>query len=115
MAVRDLFGLSGRVAVVTGGAGMLGLQHAAAVAEAGGRVVLADLSPETERLATALADEHGIDTLGVRMDITRKMDVEAMAAAVVKEFGRIDILINNAALTVRGGGERADYFAPFED
>ncbi len=112
----DLFSLSGRVAVVTGGAGMLGLQHAAAVAEAGGRVVLADLSQETERLAAELAHEHGIQTLGVRVDITRKTDVEAMVAAVVKEFGRIDILINNAALTVKGGSERAaDYFAPFED
>ena len=95
---------------------MLGLQHAAAVAEAGGRVVLADLSQETERLAAELAHEHGIQTLGVRVDITRKTDVEAMVAAVVKEFGRIDILINNAALTVKGGSERAaDYFAPFED
>ncbi len=113
---RDLFDLSGRVAIITGGAGMLGRQHAAAVAEAGGHPVIADLSEDTERVAAALAGAHGREALGVRVDITRPDDVAAMAGTVMEKFGRIDILINNAALTVRGGGDRAaEYFAPFED
>jgi len=52
---RDLFGLSGRVAVITGGAGMLGMQHAAAIAEMGGRVVLVDRSEATEASAAQLS------------------------------------------------------------
>ena len=112
---RDLFDLTGRVAVITGGAGLLGLQHAAAIAEAGGHAVLADLSDDTERAAGALSESHGIEALGVRVDITRQDDVEAMVGAVIRKFGRIDILINNAALTVKGGSDRAaEYFAPFE-
>ena len=113
---RDVFDLSGRVAVITGGAGMLGMQHAAVIAEAGGHAVIADVSEDTERLAESLSGAHGAEALGVRVDITRQAEVEAMVGAVVGKFGRIDILINNAALTVKGGGERAaEYFAPFEE
>ena len=113
---RDLFDLSGRVAIITGGAGMLGRQHAAAVAEAGGHPVIADLSEDTERVAAELAGTHGREVLGMRLDITCPADVAAMAGTVMERFGRIDILINNAALTVKGGGDRAaEYFAPFED
>ena len=112
---RDVFDLSGRVAVITGGAGMLGMQHAAAIAEAGGHVVIADVSEDTERSAAALTAAHGIEAFGVRVDITRPVEVEAMVGAVMEKFGRIDILINNAALTVGGGSQRgAEYFAPFE-
>jgi NAD(P)-dependent dehydrogenase (short-subunit alcohol dehydrogenase family) len=113
--VRDLFDMTGRVVVITGGAGMLGVQHAAAIAEAGGHAVLADLSEDTERAAAALSAAHGIEAYGVKVDITRQVEVEAMVGAVMEKFGRIDVLINNAALTVKGGGTRADqYFAPFE-
>jgi NAD(P)-dependent dehydrogenase (short-subunit alcohol dehydrogenase family) len=115
--VPELFDLSGRVAIITGGAGLLGLQHAGAIAEAGGRVVIADLSAaEAERCAAEVTRTYGVEALGVGADITRKDDVEAMVAAVKDRFGRIDILINNAALTVKGGSRRAaGYFAPFED
>ena len=108
MNASDLFDLSGRVAIITGGAGMLGLQHAAAIAEAGGHVVLADcLRRDRTPGGVAGRRRHGVDALGVQVDITDKDDVEAMAQHVVKVFGRIDILINNAALTVKGGGARA--------
>ena len=112
---RDVFDLSGRVAIITGGAGMLGMQHAAAIAEAGGHVVVADVAEDTEQSAVALTEAHGIEAFGVRVDITRQREVDAMVGAVMAKFGRIDILINNAALTVKGGGERStEYFAPFE-
>jgi NAD(P)-dependent dehydrogenase (short-subunit alcohol dehydrogenase family) len=115
--VTELFDLSGRVAIVTGGAGLLGQQHAAAIAEAGGHVVIADLSAaEAEKAAAEVARSCGVEALGVRADITQKADVEAMVAAAKSRFGRIDILINNAALTVKGGSQRAaEYFAPFEE
>jgi NAD(P)-dependent dehydrogenase (short-subunit alcohol dehydrogenase family) len=115
--VQELFDLSGRVAIITGGAGMLGMQHASVIAAAGGHPVIADLSPDAVRDSAAeLARMHGVESLGVATDITEKPQVEAMVEAVTARFGRIDILINNAALTVKGGGERAGgYFAPFED
>jgi NAD(P)-dependent dehydrogenase (short-subunit alcohol dehydrogenase family) len=112
---RDVFDLSGRVAVITGGAGMLGMQHAAVIAEAGGHVVIADVSEDTDQSAAALTETHGVEALGVRVDITRKVEVDAMVGAVMEKFGRVDILINNAALTVKGGSEgSAEYFSPFE-
>jgi NAD(P)-dependent dehydrogenase (short-subunit alcohol dehydrogenase family) len=111
------FDLSGRVAIITGGAGLLGRQHAAAIAGAGGCVVLADIDGEAAAAAAAaIAAAHGVDALGVRADVADKAGVEQMTRSVVDRFGRIDILINNAAMTVKGGGERSgDYFAPFED
>jgi NAD(P)-dependent dehydrogenase (short-subunit alcohol dehydrogenase family) len=113
----DLFDLTGRVAIVTGGAGMLGLRHAEAIAEAGGTPVLADLSPEAlEAGVRHLRERTGVDAVAVEVDISSRDGVQAMVADVLDELGRIDILINNAALTVRGGSETLEgYFAPFED
>ena len=109
----DLFDLTGRVAIVTGGAGMLGLRYAEAIAEAGGITVLADLRPDAVEAGVA---HLGGDAFGVPMDISKKHEVEAMVAQVAERFGRVDILINNAALTVKGGSETMEgYFAPFED
>lgn len=114
---QDMFDLSGRVAIITGGAGLLGRQHAAVIAESGGHAVLVDLSEEQ---AAAAAEDvmaaSGVAAVGLGADITVKADVERVVAATVARFGRVDILINNAAMTVKGGGERSDeYFAKFED
>jgi NAD(P)-dependent dehydrogenase (short-subunit alcohol dehydrogenase family) len=115
-AVSELFRLDGRVALVTGGAGLLGRRYCEALLQAGGRVVIGDVDGGR---ATALATElSGTDALGVQLDVTDDASVRATVAAAVDRFGRFDILVNNAALTVRGGSERlspADYFAPFED
>jgi NAD(P)-dependent dehydrogenase (short-subunit alcohol dehydrogenase family) len=113
----ELFDLTGRVAIVTGGAGMLGLRHAEAIAEAGGIPVLADLSPDAlEAGVQRLRERAGADAVAVEVDISNRDGVQAMVADVLDELGRIDILINNAALTVRGGSETLEgYFAPFEE
>jgi NAD(P)-dependent dehydrogenase (short-subunit alcohol dehydrogenase family) len=115
--MSDPFDLRDRVAIVTGGAGMLGQQHARTIADAGGHVVIADLSAAAaERVAAEITAATGVSALGVAADITSKDAVERMTQTVLDRFQRIDILINNAALTVKGGGERArDYFARFED
>jgi NAD(P)-dependent dehydrogenase (short-subunit alcohol dehydrogenase family) len=109
----ELFDLTGRVAIITGGAGMLGTRYAQAIMEAGGIPVLADVSQESIDRAVAAV---GGDAYGVQMDIASKADVDRLVAEVLERNGRIDILINNAALTVKGGSEGfEDYFAPFED
>lgn len=96
--IDKLFNLDGRVAVITGGAGMLGRKHAEAIAEAGGRPVIADVD-EKGAISTAsdISKRYGVKSLGKRVDITQKKDIEKLAETVLREFGRIDILINNAA------------------
>jgi NAD(P)-dependent dehydrogenase (short-subunit alcohol dehydrogenase family) len=111
----DLFRLDGRVALVTGGAGLLGRRYCEALVQAGAQVVVGDLD---DARAEAQAAELGADSaLGLKLDVTDEISVNKTIDQVVDRFGRLDILVNNAALTVRGGSERlspADYFAPFE-
>ena len=115
--VRDLYDLSGRVALITGGAGLLGTRHAEAVAEMGGIPALVDLDRERcVSAARALGDRFKVDAAAFVVDITNKEGVAQCVADIIARYGRIDILVNNAALTVKGGGrDVADYFAPFED
>ncbi|MEP7294041.1 MAG: SDR family NAD(P)-dependent oxidoreductase, partial [Chloroflexota bacterium] len=97
MTVRDSFDLSGRVAIITGGAGLLGMKHAEAVAELGGIPVLVDISAERAASgAGRLADAYG-KALGIGIDITEPEQVGEILARTLDAFGRADILINNAA------------------
>ncbi len=110
----ELFRLDGRVALITGGAGLLGQRYCEALIEAGGRVVVADVDgARAATLAHRLGDESA---LGVAMDVSDAASVQAGVDSAIERFGSLDILVNNAALTVRGGSERLlkDYFAPFE-
>ena len=98
MTSIELFDLTGKVAVITGGAGGIGVVYAKALSEAGAAVVIADLDGDAAAAtAKALADD-GFRALGVRVDVTSADSARAMAAAAVEAFGGIDILINNAAI-----------------
>lgn len=112
-----MFDLRDRVAIVTGGAGLLGREYADALAQAGANVVVADrLARPAETLARTLTAHHGPRALGVGVDVSRAAAVERMVQRVLREFGRIDILVNNAALTAKGGSQALhDYFAAFEE
>jgi 2-deoxy-D-gluconate 3-dehydrogenase len=114
--VADLFRLDGRVALVTGGAGLLGRRYCTALLEQGARIVVGDLDGER---AAVLASELGTeDVLGTQLDVADEASVHATVEAAKEKFGRLDILVNNAALTVRGGSQAlqpSDYFARFED
>ena len=92
------FSLKDRVAIITGGAGLLGVQHAEAIAQAGGVPVLADIRrEEAESRAGDVAKATGGKTLGLECDVTRPDSIEAMLAVVRARLGRVDILVNNAA------------------
>jgi NAD(P)-dependent dehydrogenase (short-subunit alcohol dehydrogenase family) len=93
---RRPFDLSGRVAVITGGAGLLGLEHAAAIASAGGTPVLLDVRSADEE-AARLEEEYGVPAAGVRANVTAEGDVSRVLAEVLDRYGRVDILVNNAA------------------
>lgn len=106
-AVKDLLDLKGRVAVVTGGAGLLGIRHAAALAEYGAIPVLLDIdTARVEAAAAELAKTHGVKALGLAADITDPKTLGDVKTRILREFGRIDILINNAANNpkMEGGG-----------
>ena len=95
---QSLFDLTGRVAIVTGGAGMLGYHHGAILAAAGANVVLLDLAAANPGLrADQLTLAHGPECLGLAADITSEKSLEDARDAILAKFGRIDILINNAA------------------
>jgi 2-deoxy-D-gluconate 3-dehydrogenase len=104
------------VALVTGGAGLLGRRYCEALVQAGARVVVGDLDRQR---ATDLASElNNSGAIGLSLDVADPQSVQECVAKAVAAFGRLDILVNNAALTVRGGSETlspAAYFAPFED
>jgi len=92
------FDLSGRIAVITGGAGLLGPRHANAIASAGGVPVLVDLHADrAASLAADLQRTHGVPAIGLGVDITSPRAVEAMLDEVLSRYGRVDILVNNAA------------------
>ncbi len=96
--IDALFRLDGRVAVITGGAGLLGYQHAATIAGLGGRVVLLDINAEGLAVnAARLREETGAAVMTQVADITELAQVEVAGAEVLKRYGRVDVLINNAA------------------
>jgi NAD(P)-dependent dehydrogenase (short-subunit alcohol dehydrogenase family) len=95
---QTLFDLTGRVAIITGGAGLLGVKHGEAIAALGGIPVLVDLNEgAAQKRADAIASDFGVNALGVACDITDDAAVKALRERVLETFGRADILINNAA------------------
>jgi NAD(P)-dependent dehydrogenase (short-subunit alcohol dehydrogenase family) len=92
------FSLKDRVAIITGGGGLLGPRHAEAIAAAGGIAVLADIRrEEAETRAAEVSRSTGGKALGLECDVTRAESVQALLDTVRERFGRVDILVNNAA------------------
>jgi 2-deoxy-D-gluconate 3-dehydrogenase len=96
--VRSLFDLTGRAAIVTGGAGLLGTEFCRTLAGAGASVGVADLAADkAAAVAEALKGLPG-SVRAVQVDVTRPESVQRAVDEVVAEFGRLDILVNSAAL-----------------
>lgn len=94
----DLFSLQGKIAIITGGGGMLGYQHAATVAGLGGTPVLIDISARGLQKNNALLQaEFGNEILSLEADITDLESVQASLVKVLERYKQVDILINNAA------------------
>ena len=111
------FDLRGRVVVVTGGAGLLGAEHARAVADIGATAVLADLDEVAARArAVELTESSGRVVSSVALDVTRGESVRAALDEILSRFGRVDVLINNAANNpkVEDGGVSATRVETFD-
>ena len=96
-----LFDLSGKLALIAGGAGGIGSACAKIMAEAGARVVVADIDlARAEKIAQDIRETGGL-ALSIKLDITDYGEIEKVVEQLVREFGAIDILLNNVATTVR--------------
>ena len=99
MNVRQLFDLSGRTAIVTGGSRGLGLQIAEALGEMGARVAISARKQDELDAAVAHLRKQHIDATAHVCDIGKRDAIAPFAEAVLKSFGRVDILVNNAGAT----------------
>lgn len=102
---KELFDLSGKVAIVTGGANGIGKATALRLAQAGADVVIADLNKDAATEAVKEIEEYGVKGLAVECNILKDESLVAMVDTVIKEFGTVNILINNAG---GGGGGKED-------
>jgi len=94
----DMFSLKGKVIVITGAAGLLGRKHAEVVAKYGANPVLLDLqSDPVDDISKALNEKYGVKSKGYAVDITDENQIEANVKELLKTYGRIDGLVNNAA------------------
>jgi 2-deoxy-D-gluconate 3-dehydrogenase len=94
----NLFDLTGKVALVTGGNGGIGFAIAEGLLEAGARVMLSGRNRQKGARAARFFGERAAFEAG---DVTRKADCERLVAATVEKFGRLDILVNNAGISLR--------------
>lgn len=114
--VKESFDLSGRVAIITGGAGLLGQKHAEAVAELGGIPCLLDLEEKrAAKAAKALSNTYQCQSFAAGLDITDPKAIEAIKTQIIAQFGRIDILINNAANNPKMETSSGKNWSRFED
>ncbi|MDH3942540.1 MAG: SDR family oxidoreductase [Anaerolineae bacterium] len=93
-----LFDLSGRAAIVTGGVGLLGAQFCRTLAEAGAQVVVADKEAKAAKELAAEIVRLGGQAVPFEVNVTDPASVNELVAGAIKAFGRLDILVNSAAL-----------------
>jgi 2-deoxy-D-gluconate 3-dehydrogenase len=96
--IQELFDLTGRTAIVTGGAGFLGQQFSEALIEAGANVVVADINHQIASDSAEMLKKNGGEAIGVALDVTDKTSVEELMDSALDKYGGIDILVNSAAM-----------------
>jgi NAD(P)-dependent dehydrogenase (short-subunit alcohol dehydrogenase family) len=100
MKLNELFDLSGRVSIVTGGARGLGRSMALTLADAGADVVITDILVSPAKDVVKEIERRDRRSLFLKADVTRAKEVQKMVSKVTERFGKIDILINNAGINI---------------
>jgi 2-deoxy-D-gluconate 3-dehydrogenase len=98
MKIQEKFDLTGRVAVVTGGVGLLGAEFCRTLAEAGATVAVVDLNGSASQAVADTLTKSGYKALALPTDITQPDSANAAVEKVLSAFGRLDVLVNSAAL-----------------
>ncbi len=113
----ERFSLRDRVAIITGGAGFLGVHYCQSLAEFGAHVVVADLDEQASaEVAEQVTESTEVEALGLSVDVSNPESVLEMVRATMDKFNRIDILVNNAALDPKFDSEHTgDHTYRFED
>lgn len=111
----ELFNLTGRVAIVTGGAGLLGAEFCRTLAEAGAAVVVADLNEPAAAQVADTINRSGGKALSVAVDVTDPQSVAGMVEAALHTYNRLDILVNSAALDPKFDPAHGGHSNAFED
>ena len=113
----NMFSLKGKVAIVTGAAGLIGEVYGKSLASAGANVILSDLDEERSRvLAQDLSDQYGVLCMALACDVTSRKDWGMLVKKVTGQFDSIDILVNNAGFTNKSGIDGySDGFESFSD
>lgn len=96
--VLKKFDMTGKTAIVTGAAGLLGKQFSLTLAQAGAGVVLADLDKSLAESQALFLREQGLRAVAVAVDVTDPVSVKAMVKTALEAFGSVDVLVNSAAL-----------------
>ncbi len=100
--MTDLFNLEGNVAIVTGASRGLGYQMATALAEAGADLVVGSRDePDITRAARQISNDTGRNVIGCKLDVTSRSSVEDLIHVALQEFGKIDVMVNNAGTNIR--------------
>jgi 2-deoxy-D-gluconate 3-dehydrogenase len=97
----SMFDLKGKVAIVTGGNGGIGLGMATGLAQAGAAIVVAGRDASKNATAVKAIEKAGAKAIAIGVDVTKEHSCRALVADTVKQFGRLDILINNAGTNIR--------------
>lgn len=99
MSVKQLLDLTGRVAIITGGSIGLGRQMAEGLAEMGANLVLCARKAERCREAAEELEQRGIKAMSLACDVRNQASIQELVDATISQFGKIDILINNAGIS----------------
>jgi NAD(P)-dependent dehydrogenase (short-subunit alcohol dehydrogenase family) len=109
----NVFRLDDRVAIITGGTGLLGLQHAAALAAQGARVIISDRDQGRCDAEARKLKDGGLDVVGRACDVSNPAAWKSLLDFAMSSYGRVDVLVNNAAFT--SDSRSAGYGKPFEE